>query len=241
MSEPQEATRRDFIRTAAVVGGGLLLASCSGAGGSLQPSPSAAKPGAGEDISPPEDLMREHGVLRRVLLVYGEALRRHDAGEPIPAAPLADAAAIVRTFIEDYHEKLEEDYLFPRFRKAGRLVDLVDVLLAQHVAGRRLTEVIAGVANPQALKDPAGNRVLVSALRPFIRMYSAHAAREDTDLFPAFRDVVSPAEFDELGDQFEDKENELFGDKGFEKTVARVAEIERALDIHDLKRFTPMA
>jgi len=27
----------------------------------------------GEEVSPAEDLMREHGVLKRVLLVYGEA------------------------------------------------------------------------------------------------------------------------------------------------------------------------
>ena len=33
------------------------------------------------------------------------------------------------------HEKLEENFLFPRFRKANKLVDLVDVLLQQHQAG----------------------------------------------------------------------------------------------------------
>ena len=32
-----------------------------------------------EDVSPPEDLMREHGVLKRVLLVYEEAVRRQEA------------------------------------------------------------------------------------------------------------------------------------------------------------------
>src|SRR5207302_4790012 len=40
----------------------------------------------------------------------------------------------------DYHEKLEEDYLFPRFEKAHKLVDLTTVLRAQHQAGRRLTD-----------------------------------------------------------------------------------------------------
>jgi hypothetical protein len=42
--------------------------------------------------------MREHGVLKRILLVYAEALRRFDAREPMPAQPLADAANIIRTF-----------------------------------------------------------------------------------------------------------------------------------------------
>jgi hypothetical protein len=56
---------------------------------------------------------------------------------------LAGAAKIVHTFIEDYHEKLEEDHLSPRFEKAGKLVDLVKVLREQHQAGRRLTDQIA--------------------------------------------------------------------------------------------------
>jgi hypothetical protein len=45
-------------------------------------------------------------------------------------------------FVEDYHEKLEEDYLFPlsRFREANRLVELVDTLNSQHQKERILTD-----------------------------------------------------------------------------------------------------
>src|SRR5437764_13652067 len=84
-----------------------------------------------EEVSPAEDLMREHGVLKRVLLVYGESIRRIEANEDLPAETVMDSAKIIRNFIEDYHEKLEEDFLFPRFKKAGKLVNLVDVLLQQ--------------------------------------------------------------------------------------------------------------
>jgi len=66
--------------------------------------------------------------LNRVLLIYEEALRRLDARQEQPAKALAGAAGIIRRFIEDYHEKLEEENLFPRFEKAGKLVDLVAVL-----------------------------------------------------------------------------------------------------------------
>ena len=87
------------------------------------------------EVGPPEDLMREHGVLKRVLLIYGEALRRLDAKQDFPPDALADAARIIRSFVEDYHEKLEENFLFPRFEKANQLVDLVKVLRIQHEAG----------------------------------------------------------------------------------------------------------
>jgi hypothetical protein len=46
-------------------------------------------------------------------------------------------------------------------------------------------------------------------------MYSPYEAREDTVLFPAFHGIVSAHEFDSLGEDFEKKEDEFFGDDGF--------------------------
>ncbi len=42
-----------------------------------------------------------------------------------------------------------------------------------------------------------------------------------------------------MGDAFEKKENELFGENGFEHMVARVESIERKLGIYDLAGYTP--
>ena len=192
-----------------------------------------------EDVAPPEDLMREHGVLKRVMLIYEEAIRRIDAKQSLSPEPVKNGAQIIRSFIEEYHEKLEEDYLFPRFDKAGRLTDLTSVLRAQHMAGRRLTDQITQLATAASLKDPQSASRLREAMRQFIRMYSPHEAREDTVLFPALRMVVSKHEFDALGEDFEKKEHQLFGEEGFEKMVDRVASIEKSLDIYDLAQFTP--
>ena len=87
--------------------------------------------------------------------------------------------------------------------------------------------------------NPDDRRKLAGSMRQFIRMYNPHEAREDTVLFPAFRGIVSAHEFDSLGEDFEKKEDELFGDDGFEKMVDKVAEIEKKLGIYDLAQFTP--
>jgi hemerythrin-like domain-containing protein len=192
-----------------------------------------------EVVSPGEDLMREHGVLKRILLVYEEAARRLEAAEELPPETLINSAGIIRSFIEDYHEKLEENFLFPRFRKANRLVDLVDVLQEQHKAGRRLTDETLRLATFKALKNPDDRRTLVDSLRQFIRMYNPHEAREDTVLFPAIHEVFAASEYDKLGEDFERKEQELFGEGGFENIVNRVAAIEKGLGINDLGQFTP--
>ena len=192
-----------------------------------------------EEVSPAEDLMREHGVLKRVLLVYGEAIRRLESNQDLPPSAIMDSAKIIRDFIEDYHEKLEENFLFPRFKKAGKLTDLVDVLVQQHQGGRKLTDITTQLATNQALKNADDRRKLADLLRQFIRMYNPHEAREDTVLFPEFRKIVSSHEYDSLGEDFEKKEHELFGEDGFEKMVDKVAGIEKQLGIYELSQFTP--
>jgi hypothetical protein len=70
-------------------------------------------------------------------------------------------------------------------------------------------------------------------------MYNPHEAREDTVLFPAFRKIVSSHEYDSIGEVFEKKEHELFGEDGFYVIVDKVAAIEKKLGIYDLAQFTP--
>src|SRR4051812_11397883 len=243
MQSDSAGTRREFIRLTGVTGTGLLATAFAAAAAGDDEGEKKAKGKEAakeeEDVSPAEDLMREHGVLKRILLVYGEAIRRIDANQDLPPDPILDAARLVRSFVEDYHEKLEENFLFPRFRKADRLVDLVDVLLAQHQGGRRITDITLRYADHNSLRRPDEKRQLRDSMAQFIRMYNPHEAREDTVLFPAFRKIVSKNEYYSLGEDFEKKEHELFGDDGFEKMVDRVAGIEKALGIYDLNQFTP--
>ena len=243
MATDLDRTRRGFLRASLVAGTGLAVAGCatSGTGTAKHEDHGTAPAGAGgeDDVSPGEDLMREHGVLNRVLLVYEECARRIDAKQDLNPEPLADAARIVRTFIEDYHEKLEEDHLFPRYRAAGKLVDLVDVLTAQHRAGRRVTERIEALATLRSLRDPDESRELVVRIRQFVRMYRPHEAREDTILFPVLHQIVSRNEYDALGEDFERIEHKQLGEEGFVRAVERVAQIEKKLGIYDLAQFTP--
>jgi len=229
--------RRLFLQRTSIVGAGLLMSAVAFA----QPQQGAAEKEKkqAEEISPTEDLMREHGVLNRILLIYDEHLRRLSAKQPFDGSVLASAADITRHFVEEYHEKLEEDYLFPRFRKAGKLIGLVDTLIAQHKAGRELTAQIRELGSLATLKYVSDSDKLGDALRAFLRMYRPHEAREDTVLFPAFRGIVSAHEYDALGEDFEKKEDELFGEDGFFKVVDEVATLEKKIGIYDLSQFTP--
>lgn len=145
----------------------------------------------------------------------------------------------MRQFVEDYHEKLEENFIFPEFEKRGRLAELVKVLREQHQAGRRVTDLILRNAQREAFGSAPARGDLASAYQAFIRMYRPHEAREDTVLFPALHDLLPARRLEELGEQFEKEEDRLFGHEGFGKTVEKIAAIEKQLGIDELSQFTP--
>jgi hemerythrin-like domain-containing protein len=190
-------------------------------------------------VTPPEDLMREHGVLKRVMLIYQEGVRRLQAGEEAPLQALHSAAEIIRSFIEDYHEHLEEQYVFPKLEQAGKLTDLTTVLRTQHQRGRMLTDRLLAATTAATAPDPPARQALVGEMSAFIRMYEPHEAREDTVVFPALRDVVPVRAFRYLAEIFEDEEHRRFGQAGFQGVVDKVADIEKSLEIYDLNKFTP--
>lgn len=176
--------------------------------------------------------MREHGVLRRVMYLYDEAAMRIETGRDVPLDAVAGGAGIIRRVIEDYHEKSEENFVFPRFEKAGKLADLTAVLRRQHEVGRALTDQILALA-----KGPVDAK-LATVLRGFNHMYRPHASREDTVLFPELRELIGDHAYEELGEQLEDQEKQILGDHGFEHAVDDVAKLEVAFGIDDLAKLT---
>jgi hemerythrin-like domain-containing protein len=192
-----------------------------------------------EEVGAAEDLMREHGVLNRVLLIYEEGLRRLRVKEAVTPDVFHKTATLVRKFVEDYHERLEEQFIFSAFEKKKQLVDLIKILRKQHEAGRVVTDVVLREATGDRFRKEENRKELVYSVEAFIRMYRPHEAREDTVLFPSLPKVFSIKQLKDLGEQFEKEEDRLFGDEGFEKTVDQVAVIEKDLGIYELDQFTP--
>ena len=224
--------RREFLRKGALIG---TMAGVTGIG-----LISSCKKETGDnEISPVEDLMREHGILNRIMMIYDNCRARLINKEEFHIDALTNSANIIRSFVEDYHEKLEEKYLFPRFVNANQLVDLVQTLYIQHHAGRILTDQILNLANANSLKNPDDTLKLINLIDTFNRMYRPHEAREDTVLFPNLRKIVSRNEYDSMGEDFEKQEHQLFGANGFEGIVEKVAAIEKQLGIYDISAFTP--
>jgi hypothetical protein len=159
-----DPTRRRWVGAVALAGLTVAL-----------PPRARADEKAALEVLAVEDLMREHGVLRRVLLVYAQAagqLRRHQA---VPAPALHRAAQLFRRFGEDYHERsLEEPHVFPGVIAAGgHPAALCRILAAQHRRGRQITDYLLAVsAGAQVSRADAG--ALADVLDGLLRMYQHH-------------------------------------------------------------------
>ena len=123
-------SRRLFIVASGVEAANLLFG-CRGGVTAAQAADTEARrreaceseaPGGDEpEVSATEDLMREHGVIRRMIVVYREAAARfrEQVRRGFPLDALQRAAKLFRAFGEDYHERqLEEAHIFPTPKRA---------------------------------------------------------------------------------------------------------------------------
>ena len=230
-SSAQQLTRRELIAKAATVSAATLIVPSV-----LHAAPESKEP----EVTATEDLMREHGVLRRALLVYTESIPKiRSNAASVDASALYRTGILFRDFGENYHEKmLEEEHIFPVVRKGGgEPAKLTDILLAQHARGREITSYLLAVTKGGKIAT-ANAEPLARSLDAFVLMYRNHAAREDTIVFPAWKTHFTNKQLDELSDQFEDIEHKMFGKDGFDDAVMKIGAIETTLGLADLSQFT---
>jgi hemerythrin-like domain-containing protein len=223
--------RRDLL-AATVAGSGLVV---FGFPGSIGFAAEKEK-----KVTANEDLMREHGVLRRALLVYAAVAQRLQRNpDSIPASAVAKTARLFREFGEDYHERrLEEKFIFPAVRKLkGPASRYPDALQRQHERGRELTDYVLRVTQGGAIASGSAGP-LAQALQQFNLMYENHTAREDTVVFTAWKGALSQQAYDEMGERFESIEKQVFGHDGFEDALKRITHIEEELGLSDISQFT---
>lgn len=162
--------------------------------------------------------MEEHGLLNRILLIYERIMSRPDIDL------MRRSAMIVREFIEDYHEKMEETFIFPYLEDRGLYVQLIETLREQHIVGRILTDRIMN-----------GD---MNSMMEFIHMYRAHETREDTEVFPLYHKLAT--NYHDVSDLLEKSEKIIFGRDAYERILEEIMDMEGILGIGDLAIYTPM-
>lgn len=238
--------RRDWIMQAglmipAVVGlGGLARAgeekqeTSSGSSSQAQSSPTDKT-----KATPTESMMEEHAVFERILFIYQEAANQLFQNQTVDPNILTQAGLLVRNFVDDVHVPLEEKMVFPRLASSGEMETLITHLRKQHAAGRQAGDQLMSLAK-KGLGDDRGEKTKVaSLLMQYVRMNQVHAGREETEVYPAFRKVISSNEYDSLMEEMEKIEEQKLGAEGHQKLIAQVAGLEKQMGLDDMNKFLP--
>lgn len=165
---------------------------------------------------PTFDLMREHALLDRILRIY-ESVCRNPFLTGKQKKHFIKIVNIVSTFIENYHEPMEEKYIFPHFPRK----DTIKHLIKQHKKSKKMTKHIL-----ESINDPDE---LTSSLHKYIQMYREHEIIENTEVFEYYYHNVPREKQAKIYEIFEKTEDEKFGRHALTKFIEAVIEAEKKL------------
>lgn len=221
-------SRRNFFILAGAAGAGLME------GCSKSPRPHVEYSATAIEI-----LERQHGLNRRALAILRKIKNGINAQMDISPEVAGGAVEIIRTFMIDAHQAMEEKYVFPVLGASQKTADLIAVLRGQHAAASQLTGILKPLCADFSQNDPANRRKAANMIHLLTYMSNAHESWEDTALFPRLRVDISEKSYDGLTSQLEAAETQFFGPSGFQETIQKIATLEQSLGIGNLASFTP--
>jgi hemerythrin-like domain-containing protein len=151
----------------------------------------------------------------------------------LDAAYVSDYAKLLdffRVFVDKCHHAKEEEVLFPALLEAGlpREGGPVQVMLAEHDAGRKLVaEMSAALGNYRA-GTPDAFTALAAAAQGYTRLLIDHIAKEDNILYPLADAKIPEPRQAGMIDAFEAIETERIGPGTHEQFHAMLKEFKAA-------------
>ena len=190
-----------------------------------------------EKMSPTEELDVEHGQLTRILLAMDNVLRGSASVPKANLGPIDQACKMIRQSVVDHHMKIEEEYVYPRFEDTD-LADCASTLKTQHIEARKLLAHMESLAKSGTLRDRAEMEELKRTFNDFKDMITAHAAFEETVLFPVMEGTWSQKDLDNLREIQEEDEKKLMGDNAAEKMFEMLTSLESSCGVTGLRDYT---
>lgn len=186
-----------------------------------------------------EDLSLEHGILSRILMAMNNTIKAIDAGGRPNMNVIAMGCNMMKQLVDMRHMKFEEEYVYPLFDK-GECSNFVNTLRDQHNEGRKF------VARMESLSKAGspGSAQMEELKRDFTMFHDmmlAHAAFEETILFPILEGAPSDDQMRNLKMLGVKQEESLLGPNATQKAFDMLSELEAAAGVTGLSNFTQKA
>ena len=188
-----------------------------------------------------ERLMNEHGLKRRILLMYDELLPRLNelSRESEHMTVIKDCVNVDKNLFDEHHEVLEEQYIYPLFENHAQLAPLVEQLREQNKVSKRINRDIMTLVDAQDVTPERRAEEMKTLLSQYSKMYRAHMAWEDSRLLPALSSMLNDEELHALANTFRQHHDAHLGESGLNGVDERISSLENRLGIKDLAYYTP--
>jgi hemerythrin-like domain-containing protein len=176
---------------------------------------------------PLESLSREHQLIARTLTALEAFTEKLEESAPVDLADLTRFVAFFADYAEASHHVKEEDVLLPAMAKAGFDWDSGPVarIRADHDQERYLVRVLNQAAQQDSAWTEEARRHAIASLRAFIDYQRRHIEREETMLYPAAAERLTPKQLAEVDAQLKHFDQDRVGDAELARLHAMAQEL----------------
>lgn len=177
-------------------------------------------------------LKAEHGLIRLYLNNLALALQKMERREHVSRVFFEHAVAFAREFIDTYHHFKEEKQMFALLvgKRNGELDAPVRALGRQHENGREHIAAIDDALFGYEKEQEKATLDLLEHLAAYVSLQRQHIHREDHQLFPLVREILTDEERTALMEQCK-RADERAGRDFFAESRERVLTMEGLLTL----------
>ena len=168
-----------------------------------------------ETLLPTEILEAEHRFIDKVVDVIGKRLDTQPVEVSFVVQEVEQIIDFMRIYADKCHHGKEEDLLFPALTERGVPTQgcPVGALRGDHKRGRSYVGELADGVGMLKNGDQSGFEKIEKGLEGIVSLYPNHIWKEDFLLFPMTIKVMSSDDLADLGEKFEQVDNEMGKEK----------------------------
>jgi hemerythrin-like domain-containing protein len=166
------------------------------------------------------DLTYEHALIGRLMMIYEKIIFDFKASNKVNIKLVQHLAKKIRFFVEENHEMIEEEHVFPFLIKQNVDIKEINELIRQHRIGRAITSILM-IENDV--------NIIIKNMIEFVKIYRFHALFEDSIILDHFDKRLNDVEKKNYEELFEKLEP-----PGTDKLLKDIIRIEKYLKINDL-------
>ncbi|RAP33829.1 hypothetical protein DID75_00900 [Candidatus Marinamargulisbacteria bacterium SCGC AG-410-N11] len=155
--------------------------------------------------------------IEEMLIILEVLCHKLEDGEEVNVKDLQKVINFFKVFAEECHNKKEEEFLFPEYKKcpkqeAQHRKEVIDELKGEHQLGKFYLIVLGKMISKIQRGDKSCLKKFTQISRKYIDLECRHINLEFTELYPICEKTLSVKQKDTIGHQFDMFEDKTFGE-----------------------------